>query len=195
MITIAGAEDADLENDTATIRVFAPGIASYDLFVNGIDNDEPQLVVSTTSLTVNEGSSNTFTVRLANAPAARHHRERRAHRGRQRCHGQRRCFARVHAGNFATPQTVTISAAEDADNTNDSATITVSTAGEVSRDVAVTVIDNDPLAPAFTSSPVLTAVDDASYTYDANADGNPAPTFSLTTAPARHEHRCDDRHH
>jgi hypothetical protein len=50
--------------------VLAPGIASYDIFVNGIDNDEPQLVVSTTSLTLNEGATNTFTVRLANAPAS-----------------------------------------------------------------------------------------------------------------------------
>ncbi len=86
LITVAGAEDADLENDTATIRVLAPGIASYDLFVNGIDNDEPQLVVSTTSLTVNEGSTNTFTVRLANAPDSQQDRDRRAHRGRHRRH-------------------------------------------------------------------------------------------------------------
>ena len=48
----------------------------------------------------------------------------------------------------------------------------------------MTAIDNDPLAPAFTTSPVTTAVDDAAYTYDVNANGNPAPTFSLTTAPA-----------
>ncbi len=183
LITVAALEDADLENDSATIRVLAPGIASYDLFINGIDNDEPQLVVSSTSLSVNEGSSSTFTVRLANAPAAN------ATVAVARTAGDSDVTVSGGASlvftpaNFATPQTVTIAAAEDADNTNDSATITVSTTGETPREVAVTVIDNDPLAPAFTSSPVLTAVDDASYIYDANAAGNPAPTFSLITAP------------
>ena len=184
LITVAGLEDADLENDTATIRVLAPGIASYDLFVNGIDNDEAQLVVSTTSLTVNEGSSNTFTVRLANAPAANTTVTVARTAGDSDVTVSGGASLVFTPANFATPQPVTISAAEDGDNANDSATITISTAGEVSRTVAVTVIDNDPLAPAFTGSPVLTAVDDASYTYDVNAVGNPAPTFSLTTAPA-----------
>ncbi|MEO5721909.1 MAG: PQQ-dependent sugar dehydrogenase [Chthoniobacterales bacterium] len=183
-VTLAAAEDADLENDSAVFRVLAPGIANYDLLVNGIDNDEPQLVVSATSLTVNEGSSNTFTVRLANAPAANTTVTSARTAGDSDVTVSSGASLTFTPANFATPQTVTIAAAEDPDNTNDSATITVSTPGEVSRNVAVTVIDNDPLAPAFTSSPILNAVDDANYTYDANADGNPAPTFSLTTAPA-----------
>ena len=62
LVRISGAQDTDSENDTATFRVLAPGIASYDVFVNGIDDDEAQLVVSTTSLSVNEGGSNTFSV-------------------------------------------------------------------------------------------------------------------------------------
>ena len=184
LFTIEAVEDADLENDSAIFRVLAPGIASYDLIANGIENDEAQLVVSTTSLTVNEGSSNTFTVRLANAPAANTTVTVARTAGDSDVTvsgGASLIFTPV---NFATPQPVTIAAAEDGDNANDTATITVSTAGEVSRDVAVTVTDNDPLAPAFTSSPVLTAVDDAAYAYDVNANGNPAPTFSLTTAPA-----------
>ncbi len=183
LITLAGAEDADFENDSATVRVFAPGIASYDLFVNGIDNDEPQLVVSTTSLSVSEGNSNTFTVRLANAPATSTTVNIARTAGDSDVTVSTGASLVFTPSNFATPQPVTIAAAEDSDNTNDNATITVSTAGEGPRDVAVTVVDNDPLAPAFTSSPMLTAVDDASYTYDANAVGNPAPTFSLTTAP------------
>ncbi len=184
LITVAAAEDADVANDAATIRVLAPGISSYDLIVNGIDNDEAQLVVSTTSLSVNEGSSNTFTVRLANAPAANTTVTVARTAGDPDVTVSSGGSLVFTPANYATPQTVTISAAEDADNANDAATITISTAGEVSREVAVTVIDNDPLAPSFTTSPIVTAVQGASYTYDADAAGNPAPTFSLTTAPA-----------
>lgn len=183
LATLAAAQDADIENDSALFRVSAPGITSYDVLVNGIDNDEPQLVVSTGSIQVNEGGSNSFTVRLANAPA-----------GVVAVNSARTAGSTdvtVSAGstltftplNFATPQTVTLAAAQDGDNVNDNAIVTVSAAGETSRNIAVTVLDNDPLAPAFTSSPVLNAVDDSPYTYDANATGNPAPTFALTAAP------------
>ncbi len=184
LFTIEAAEDADVENDSAVFRVLAPGIASYDLVANGIDNDEPQLVVSTASLTVNETGSNTFTVRLATAPAAAVTVTSARTAGDSDVNVTGGGNLTFTTANFATPQTVTVAANDDGDNANDTATITVSTAGEVSRSVAVTVTDNDPLAPVFTSSPVLTAVDDASYTYDANANGNPSATFSLTTAPA-----------
>ncbi|MEW6413300.1 MAG: putative Ig domain-containing protein, partial [Candidatus Zixiibacteriota bacterium] len=40
------------------------------------------------------------------------------------------------------------------------------------------------IAPAFTSTPVLTGTYGIAYSYDADADGIPAPTFALTTAPA-----------
>jgi glucose/arabinose dehydrogenase len=184
LVTIAAAEDADVDNDSAVFRVFAPGIATYDVAVNGIDNDDPQLVVSTPSLSVNEGGSNTFTVRLANVPAGNTSVSVARTAGDTDVTVSGGASLTFTTGNYSTPQTVTIAAAEDADNTNDSATITVSTAGQPSRSVAVTVLDNDPLTPAFTSSPILTAVQGAAYTYDANASGNPLPTFSLTTAPA-----------
>jgi glucose/arabinose dehydrogenase len=184
LVTIAAAEDADVDNDSAVFRVVAPGIATYDVNVNGIDNDEPQLVISASSLTVTEGSSNAFTVRLANMPASN------TSVSVARTVGSTDVAVSVGASltftplNYATPQAVVISAAQDGDNINDVATITVSTSGQPSRNLLVTVIDDDPLTPAFTSNPVLTAVQSASYRYDANATGNPTPTFALVTAPA-----------
>ena len=184
LFTIEAVEDADLENDSATFRIFAPGIGSYDLPVNGIDNDEPQLVVSTTSLNLNEGGTTTFTVRLANQPAANVSVSCARTSGDTDVSVSGGSSLTFTTGNYATPQTVTIAAAEDGDNASDSAVVTVSTVGEVDRNLSVTAADNDPLAPSFTSSPIITAVDDAAYSYDANAAGNPAPTFALTTAPS-----------
>jgi glucose/arabinose dehydrogenase len=183
LITIAAAEDADVDNDSAVFRVLAPGIATYDVNVNGIDNDDPQLVISASSLIVNEGGFNTFTVRLANLPLV----DVSVLVGRTGS-----TDVAVSAGasltftplSYATPQPVIISASEDSDNVNDTATIIVLMAGQPLRNIPVTVIDNDPLAPAFASNPILTAVQGAGYSYDANANGNPIPTFALTTAPA-----------
>ncbi len=184
LVTIAAAEDGNVDNESAVFRVLAPGIATYDVTANGVDNDEPQLVVSTSSLTLNEGGSNTFTVRLASAPAGNTLVSVARTSGDSDVSVSGGASLTFTTGNFATPQTVTISAAEDPDNTDDNASITVSMAGQPSRNVAVAVKDNDPLAPSFTSNPILTAVQGAAYTYDANASGNPTVAFSLTTAPA-----------
>jgi PKD repeat protein len=55
--------------------------------------------------------------------------------------------------NYATPQTVTIAAAEDADFASDTATISVTSTGLTTRTVAVTAADNDSpnLPPTITS--------------------------------------------
>ena len=78
---------------------------------------------------------------------------------------------------------MTISAAGDADTTNDTATISLSTTGLATRTVAVTATDITGGAPAITSIADTTAVVAAAYSYDVNASGTPAPTFSLTTSP------------
>lgn len=183
-ITIAAAEDADQGNNTAVFQVLAPGLASYNLNVTSIDNDDPQLVISTASLALNEGSSSTFTVRLASAPVSDVTVNIARTSGDSDITVTSGSALTFTPANYTTPQTVTVSAAEDADSIDDSAVLTVSAAGETPRTINVQVKDNDPLAPSFTSSPITTAVAGAAYRYDADANGNPAPTFSLLVAPA-----------
>jgi glucose/arabinose dehydrogenase len=183
LVTISAAEDADKANDSAVFRVSSAGLQSYDIFVNGIDNDEPQLVLSTSALTVNEGSSSTFTVRLASAPTANVSVTVARTAGDADIAVAGGSALTFTPTDFATPKTVTIAAAEDADNADDTATISVSTAGEPVRTIAVHALDNDPLTPSFTTNPVLHAVAGSLYVYDADAVGNPTPTFSLLNVP------------
>src|SRR5690606_6160337 len=42
----------------------------------------------------------------------------------------------------------------------------------------------EPVAPVITSTPVISAVVGQPYSYDVNATGTPAPTYTLTTHPA-----------
>ncbi|WP_233261579.1 Ig-like domain-containing protein [Vitiosangium sp. GDMCC 1.1324] len=86
------------------------------------------------------------------------------------------------ASNWSTPQSVTVSAAEDADYVTDTATITVAAPGADARTVAVTVRDNEARAPTIFSSPVTTAVVGVPYRYEVVANGVPAPSFSLTNS-------------
>jgi len=109
-----------------------------------VEHDVPQIYVSTTSLSVPEGGVAGFSVNLTLAPAA-----------------DVTVSAAVLAGgdpdlsiesgssllfttaDWATPQAVTIAAAEDVDTTAGSATVRLTATGMNDVDVAVTEADND----------------------------------------------------
>lgn len=146
---VPGIVDVEVGPDGALYYASRGNSAIYRLQYS---SSTPQnIVVSTTSLTVNEGSTATFTVRLAAAPSSN------VTVNVARSSGDTDVTASPATltftpTNWSTPQTVTVSAAHDADSTNDGATITCSSTGLTSRDVAVTVLDDDPVnnAPSVT---------------------------------------------
>ncbi|MBV8880790.1 MAG: hypothetical protein JO332_12540, partial [Planctomycetaceae bacterium] len=100
------------------------------------------IVTSGTTLSVNEASSASFTVHLAIAPAAN------VTVAVTRSSGSTDVSASPASltftpSNWNTPQTVSVSAADDADQIDEGATITCSSAGLTSQNIAVTVRDND----------------------------------------------------
>ncbi|HLF92100.1 MAG TPA: hypothetical protein VJB14_01455, partial [Planctomycetota bacterium] len=118
------------------------------------------LVVSPGALVVNEGSSATFTVRLAVAPAANVAVTVAQTSGDPDVTAAPPSLTFTPA-NWTTPQTVTVSAAADADSINDGATITASSTGLPSQNVVITVTDTTVVngAPTATISlPVNGAV-------------------------------------
>jgi len=62
-------------------------------------------------------------------------------------------------------------------------TATDTVGATATRGLSITV-SAAPLVPIFTSTPPLRIRVNSVYTYDANASGNPAPTFSLLSPPA-----------
>jgi len=182
-VTITATEDSDLANDSATLSASASGLITRTVAVTATDNDSQELLVSVGAVTLAEGGSTTFTVRLGQPPSANVavSTARTAGDGDVTVSGG--ASLTFTPTNFATTQTVTVAAAEDADLTTDSATLTISTPGAAARTVTVTATDNDVSAPSITSTADTTATVNAAYTYDANATGNPVPTFSLTAAP------------
>jgi hypothetical protein len=61
LVTIAAAADTDTVNDSAVFRVTAPGIATYDLTVNGIDTPPPPLSVVSRKI---HGAAGTLDINL-----------------------------------------------------------------------------------------------------------------------------------
>ncbi|MEK7415663.1 MAG: hypothetical protein AAB263_20345, partial [Planctomycetota bacterium] len=145
-VTLAAAEDADATNGTATITVSSAGLTSVAVTATEADNDTQSLVTSTSAVTVAEGLTTTFTVRLNAQPGSNTTVAVARTAGDSSIAVSGGASLTFTTANWATPQTVTLTAAEDVDVTNGSATITVSSSGLTSVTVTATETDNDTQA-------------------------------------------------
>ncbi|MBK7396999.1 MAG: PQQ-dependent sugar dehydrogenase [Myxococcales bacterium] len=178
-ITFSAAADGDSLDDTATFTATATGVPSETVIVRATDNTNQGLVVSTTALTVDEGTSGTFTVALARAPSAPVTVVVARTDGDGDITVAGGASLVFTAANYATPQTVTVAAASDPDGTDDAATLTLSSAGIATRTVAV--VAREPSTgdatpgDATTDGAVDTSVDGAvDETGDASVDSGEA---------------------
>ena len=168
-VTVSAAQDADAVDDSATIThtvsssadIKYDGLSVASLGISVNDDDDPGVTVSDASLTVNEGASATYTVVLDTQPIADVTVAVTAP-GSSDVTADPTSLTFTDS-NWANAQTVTVSAAHDADALDDPATIThaaSSTDDDYSGigvgDVAVTVIDDEDI-------PVTVSFGQASY--------------------------------
>jgi Glycosyl hydrolase family 48/Cellulose binding domain/Bacterial Ig domain len=106
-------------------------------------NTGPALVVQPAAVSVPEGGTQTFSVRLSAAPSGNVPVTVARTAGDTNVTVQTGAALTFTPANFATPQTVTLAAAEDADSTAGVATITVSATGFTSATVTATEADNE----------------------------------------------------
>ena len=199
-VTVLAAADGDTANDTATLTHSASGggygSVTGDVEVTVTDNDTPGLVLDPTSLTVAEGGSGTYTVKLATQPTGNVTVTVAGASGEVTFDtdgdtGGNQNTLSFTDSTWSTAQTVTVSAGQDNDADDDSATLTHSASGggygSVSGNVAVTVTDDD------TASVVTTAPDDTATegsttdtaTFTVNLNTEPSSDVTVTvTAPA-----------
>src|SRR5690606_36580198 len=144
-VTLAAAEDSDSTNGARTIIVSSSGLASVNVTATEQDNDiaDQALVVNPTSVAVPEGGTNTFAVSLAGQPQSNVVVTSPAGSGDTDITIQSGATLTFTPTNWNVTQNVTLAAAEDADATNGSRTITVSSSGLESVTVTATEIDND----------------------------------------------------
>ena len=138
--------NGDILGTTETTRGYDATKASVNLpagagFTPGGSNYTQSLMVTPSSINVDEGSSNTFDVSLANAPIA-DAVVTITDSGDADLTALPLTLTFV-AGSSAA-QTVTVSAAEDADATNGSNTFTIAANALISQQVVATEVDNDP---------------------------------------------------
>ena len=153
------------------------------------DNDGRGIDLSRTSLAVSEGGSATYTVALASRPTTTVTVTITGHLGTDLSLDRTSLF--FTASTWNTAQVVMVSAAQDPDSTNDSATLTHTASGadygSVTAEVMVTVVDmtvidgNEP--PVVTGTETFTYRENgtaALYTFRATDPERSAITWSVT---------------
>ena len=190
-VTVNAAEDHDASNDTATITHAVSGadygsVAAASVDVTVTDNDTRGVTISETALTFGEGGTVTYTVVLDTQPTGD------VTVTPSRSDGSDTDVTISSAlvfstGNWSTPQTVTVSAAEDSDASNDAATITHTVSGAdyasiTAASVNVTVTDSDTRGVTI-SETALTFGEGGTVTYTVVLDTQ--PTDDVTVTPSR----------
>jgi glucose/arabinose dehydrogenase/PKD repeat protein len=182
-VTITAAQDSDITNDSATFTLSASGFTSITVNAVTIDDDAQTPVLSATTLTIAEGGNGTFTVKLPSQPTGSVTVTVARTAGDSDISVSGGATLNFDNTTWNTAQTVTISSATDGDTANDLATITVSATGLTPVTVSVTATDSTAGPPTISSTPILVGAVEALYTYDVDASGTPASTFSLLEAP------------
>jgi cellulose 1,4-beta-cellobiosidase len=143
-VTLAAAEDTDTTNGSRTITVASSGLTSVNVTATEADNDTQALMVTPTAVTVPEGGTASYTVRLAVQPPGNVTVTNTAGTGDTSITVSAGATLTFTTANWQTPQTVTLAAAQDTDTTNGSRSIAVASTGLTSVTVTATETDDDP---------------------------------------------------
>ena len=186
-VDVTAAEDADAADDTDTLT-HNPSGGNYDSVSNAIltvtvtDDETAGVTVTPTSLPLNEGGTNTYTVVLDTQPTATVTVTIVDPTDNADVTADPASLT-FTTSNWSTAKTVTVSAAEDDDSTEDTATVTHTVAGGdygaiTAQDVDVTVTDDD--TPGITFAPTsLTVGEGGTGTYTVVLDTLPTGTVTV----------------
>ena len=187
-VDVTAAQDADAADGTANLT-HRPSGGDYgsgqnkDLIVTVTDDDTAGLVLSATTLGVDEAGQNTYTVKLQTEPTTTVTvtvSSDDTGAATATVSGSTLIFT---ASNWDTEQTVTVEGVDDGDSANETVTVTNTASGGeyagVTASVRVTVDDDDK--PGITFTPASLTVGEAGVgTYGVRL--NAAPTADVTVA-------------
>ncbi len=140
---VSGFVDISVGPDGALYYVDYKGSGNGTIFrLQARTTAAQDIMVSTTSMSLAEGAAGTFTLRLAQQPGSNVTVNVARSSGDPDVSPSPASLVYTPT-DWSSPRTVTVSAAHDADTTNDSATVACSSSGLASKSVSVTVNDDD----------------------------------------------------
>ena len=185
-VTVSGVNDDDTSNETLNVSLSASDGGytgeTAEVSVTVSDNDTANLVVTPTSLTVAEASEGDFTVKLATQPSASVTVSVTSDdTGAATLSTASLAFT---ATNWNTAQTVTVSASNDADTSDETVTVSLAAqdggyAGKTAT-VLVSVTDDDDAAGVSVDPTAITMNEGESAEYTVVLDSEPTAAVTVT---------------
>lgn len=140
-ITVTGAPDNNLANQTTSITLSASDINAGSVALTVTDDDTQAIVITSSAITLTEGATGTLGVHLAFEPAAA--TSVTIASGDAARLGVSPASLSFTTDNYATAQTVTLTAMQDDDIVANTAMVTFVSAGLTSATATATIADND----------------------------------------------------
>lgn len=159
-VTVTGVEDLDAADETVTVTASAGGLTPQTASVRVADNDQMNIAVSTSSVSLSEAGTRTFGVHLTAQPTA--NTTVTITSGDTGAATVAPATLMFTAANYAADQTVTVTGVDDLDVANESVTITLASPGIPNATVTAVVTDND--TQAIQVSATNASVDEGSST-------------------------------
>ena len=185
-VTVSAAEDADASQDTATVTHTMRGgdyesFAAPNVAVAVTDNDTAGVTVSPTSLTVNEGATDTYTVRLNTQPSGDVTVAISSDNTDVTVSTPSLTFTST---TWSATQTITVTAAQDANAAVDMATLTHNPSGADynSNSVSNATVTDDETAGVTVTPTLLTLNEGGTDTYTVVLDTQPTGTVTIRVA-------------
>ena len=185
-VTVSAAEDADSTHDTATVTHTVTG-GDYNFVINVIvtvtDNDTPGVTVTPPSLTVGEGGTGRYTVRLNTQPSGNVMVAISSNNTDVTVSSSTLTFTTT---SWSTEQTVTVSAGQDADAANDMATLTHNPSGggygSVSNAILMVTVTDYDTARLMLSTTFLDVDEGGQNAYTVKLQTQPTTTVTVTVS-------------
>ena len=180
-VALAAAQDVDIVDGAATIRVNASGITAKDITANEQDDDELNFETSTSAVTVPEGSSATFQVRLSHQPSGDVNVTVSRISGDSDITVQSGASLTFNSSNWNTYQIVTLAASQDSDTSNGTASMQIRALGIPNITVTAQEQDDDALN-IVTNTNDVTVPEGATATFQVRLSAQPESTTNVTVA-------------
>ena len=188
-VTVAAAEDADSTNGSRVINCTSAGLTTRSVTATEADNDPPNqsIVVTPAAISVPEGGQANFGVNLSQNPGTATITVTCA----VAATGDASITVVAGTGtktftsaNFATPQNVSVAAAEDADNTNGTRAINCTATNIPTATVTATEADNDPAQAIVVAPASLPVAEGSTAPFGVHLAADPGGTVTVTCAAA-----------
>lgn len=177
-VTIAAAPDNDTADSTAAVTLSAPGCTERTVSIAIDDDDVPDVVATPSPLAIAENGSAALAVRLAYRPATT--TSVAVSSLAPAIASTATTTLTFEPATYATPQTITVTAADDPDAVAGSTAIRLQAlALGVSRDVPVAVADDDQLTIA-TSASSVAVIEGSTTTLLVSLTAQPTATTTVT---------------